>query len=119
MERSFRAILASVLLIDAGQLLLKKGLSMSAFSFSMIFSIVFFVFTNPYVFFGLTAAFLSSIIWLSVLSRSDLSYAYPMISIGYVVVALVSLILFNEHVTALRWFGIFVICTGVFLMSKS
>lgn len=119
MEKSFRAILVSVLMVDAGQLLLKKGLSINAFSFDMIFSILLFVFTNMYVLLGLMAVILSSIIWLSVLSRSDLSYAYPMLGLGYVIVALASWFLFNEQVTIIRWLGIFIICSGVFLMSKS
>ncbi len=119
MEKAFRPILVSILMVDAGQLLLRKGLQESSFSFDMMLKIFVFVFTNLYVLIGLTAIVMSSIIWLSALSRTELSYAYPMLSLGFVIVALFSMLLLNEHLTLIRWVGIFTICTGVFLMHKS
>ncbi len=68
---------------------------------------------NPYVFFGLVAYALSTVCWLGVLSKVDLSFAYPMISIGYVAVLLMSIFTFGEEVTMFRWMGVGLICLGI------
>lgn len=111
-------ILASVILVDAGQLMIKYGLNNSVFEFGNILASYIGILLNPFVLFGFMAAGLSSIFWITALSKADLSYAYPMISLGYVVVAFLSMFLFSEHIAWTRWLGIFVICSGVFLMSK-
>jgi len=76
-------------------------------------------FQNPYVLLGYIMYGMSSLSWLVVLSRVELSLAYPMISIAYVLVVFLSWWLFSEHVTALRVVGTLVICLGVFIMSRS
>jgi uncharacterized membrane protein len=77
------------------------------------------MFLNPYVFFGFASFGLSSIFWLVVLSRIELSLVYPMVSIAYVLVAIASWLFFKENVTLVRWLGILVIVMGVFLISRS
>ena len=74
---------------------------------------------QPYVFFGIMCFGVSSIFWLVVLSRIDLSMAYPLVSVAYVVVAIFSYYVFKENVSLLRWLGIITICFGVFLISRS
>jgi len=54
-----------------------------------------------------------------VLSRVDVSYAYPLLSVGYIVTALAGQILFGEVLCFARWMGILVICFGVFLITRS
>lgn len=62
---------------------------------------------------------LSIALWLIVLSKVDVSYAYPFLSIGYVLSAIVGHFLFAESVTPVRIAGIAVICFGVILISRS
>ncbi len=76
-------------------------------------------FGNPYVLLGYIMYGLSSLSWLIVLSRVELSLAYPMISVAYVLVVFLSWWLFSEQVTALRVVGTLVICLGVFIMSRT
>jgi multidrug transporter EmrE-like cation transporter len=54
-----------------------------------------------------------------VLSRIDLSMAYPLVSIAYIVTAIFSYFIFKENITLIRWIGIITICLGVFLVSRS
>ncbi len=54
-----------------------------------------------------------------VLSRVQVSFAYPMLSIGYVVNALAAYYLFGEPLTSLRMLGIFIIITGVYLVAQT
>lgn len=68
---------------------------------------------NPYCLAGLVCYALSTVCWLAILSKVDLSFAYPMISIGYVAVLLMSAFFFGEEVTLLRWLGVLLIGVGI------
>lgn len=68
---------------------------------------------QPHIFFGLSAYALSTACWLAVLSKTELSFAYPMLSIGYVAILLMGWLAFGEHVTPLRWLGVLLICVGI------
>ena len=110
----------SILLAVAGQLLMKKGmLEFGSFPLNQLLVKLFPIFFNPYVFMGLFFFGLSSIFWLVVISRLQLSLVYPMVSVAYVLVAFASIIFFKEHVGLLRWLGITVIVFGVILISRS
>jgi len=62
---------------------------------------------------------LSSFFWLVAISRVELSYAYPMISISYVLVVFLSWLIFKEEVGPVRWLGVAIIIFGVYLISRS
>ena len=64
--------------------------------------------------FGISAAF-----WLVVLSRVPLSVAYPLVGLSYVLVVLLSRLLFHEQVPAMRWAGVVVIALGIALVGMS
>lgn len=68
---------------------------------------------QPPIFLGLMAYVLSTACWLAVLSKTDLSFAYPMLSIGYVAVLLIGWLAFDEEVSMLRWLGVALICIGI------
>ena len=57
--------------------------------------------------------------WLAALSKAPVSTAYPMLSLGYVIVAAVSVAWMGETLTILKMLGIALICTGVLLVSRS
>ena len=110
----------SILLAVAGQLLMKRGMmSFGTFPVSQLLVKVIPMFLNPWVFIGFVCFGLSSIFWLVVLSRMPLSLVYPMVSVAYVIVAMLSMIFFKENVSLVRWGGIAVIVLGVFLISRS
>ncbi len=110
----------SISLAVIGQLLMKKGMQIfGVFPAKEILIRFFPIVFSPLVFLGLFAFAVSSVFWLIVLSRLDLSLVYPMVSIGYIAVALFSVFYLGESVSLLRWAGIFVICIGVFLISRS
>ena len=74
---------------------------------------------NPYVLAGLACYIFSVVVWLLVLSRVEVSYAYPLLSIGYIVTAFAGWFLFDESIGITRWSGIIVICLGVWLITRS
>ena len=116
-------VLVPVLIGVIGQLLLKKGMSaVGQFDFTDAGRIIpqfYTAFTNPWVFAGFVFYFVSSLFWMIVLSRVELSVAYPLLSLGYVFVLLASFFLFNETVSPVRWLGVLVIMLGVTLISRS
>ena len=71
------------------------------------------LFFQPMIFVGMIAYGLSAVCWLSILSKVDLSFAYPMISIGYVAILLMGWLGFGEHVSWLRWTGVLLISLGI------
>jgi len=75
--------------------------------------------THPGVLLGLLCYVVSVVVWIVALSRVDVSIAYPMLSIGYVVNALLAMWLFGEDVSMQRWLGIGVILIGVTLVGRS
>jgi multidrug transporter EmrE-like cation transporter len=110
----------SILLAVAGQLLMKKGMMLfGAFPVSQLLVKLVPMFLNPWVFVGFVCFGLSSIFWLVVLSRMELSLVYPMVSVAYVLVALFSWYYFKENLSVIRWAGIALIILGVFLISRS
>jgi len=115
-------ILVDVVLNVTGQLSLKYGMSKLG-NFSLSFSTLPPVFlkaaTNAHVLLGLFCYGLGFMVWLIVLSKAEVSYAYPMISLGYVFTAILARMLLGEAVTVTRMAGILVTCLGVFLIARS
>ncbi len=68
---------------------------------------------------GLACYVVSVGVWIVALSRVDVSLAYPMLSLGYVVNALAARWLFGEALGAMHWAGMLLILGGVLLMSRA
>ena len=115
-------IMCDIFLNVTGQLSLKYGMARIG-NFSLSLSTLPPVFlkaaTNLYILFGLFCYGLGFMVWLIVLSKAEVSYAYPLISLGYVFTAILARVLFGEAVGLTRLAGIFVTCIGVFLIARS
>ena len=57
--------------------------------------------------------------WLAVLSRASLSFAYPFAALTYVLILLFDTFVLDEPVSALRWSGVGFIVVGIFLISRT
>ena len=115
-------LLIGVLLNAAAQLSLKAGVQRIEnfdLSFNNLLNLGLQVSMNPFIIAGLAAYVISVGVWLVVLSKLDVSVAYPMVSLGYVVNAIAAYYLFEESVTVMRMSGIFVILLGVFIVARS
>jgi len=110
-------LVTAISLAAVGQVLLKAGLSQ--LDHPTIAQTMLSMFHNITVFAGYAAFVLSSLLWLVALRRLPLSYAYPMVSLGYVAVVLLSWKIFNEVIPPLRIVALAVILTGVVLMAVS
>ena len=117
---NFLLLFVSISLAIVGQLLMKQGMMIfGKFPVTSLFSNIIPMVFQPFVFMGIVTFGISSIFWLVVLSRIELSLAYPLVSVAYIVVALFSYFVFKENVSMIRWIGILTICLGVYLVSRS
>lgn len=119
---TFAFIFVGVLLNACAQLMLKAGVNaVGAITIdrATILATAFRVLTQWPVIGGLTLYVVSVGVWIVGLSRVDVSIAYPMLSLGYVVNALAAYWLFGEMIGPLRMAGIVLILAGVFLIARS
>lgn len=115
-------ILFTVMTNAAAQLMLKHGMmTLGPISFSgvnpilKILQIVF----SPWIFLGLSTFVISMASHLYVLSKVELSFAYPFLSLAYVAVAIFAYFIFHEDLNAWRIAGIGFICVGTVLIAQS
>lgn len=114
-------ILVSVFLGAIGQVLVKYGASSLELNFTgkyLITSIIS-ILKNAPVMCGIISYGVSFLLWIKVLSKVELSYAYPMVSIGYILVMFFSYFLFKENISIIRILGVILIISGVVLVARS
>lgn len=120
MLKSLILIIITVLLNTAGQFMMKTGINkigmigIDNFLESMVKAV-----TSGYVIGGFLSYAVSAVLWIVILSRSDLSWAFPMVSLSYVVTALLAPYFLNEPFTIMRFLGILVIVSGVFIVART
>jgi drug/metabolite transporter (DMT)-like permease len=117
-------ILFSVTLAAVAQLTLKHGMNLvndelSPDVFSLNGSSLRVVVGQPYVWSGLFLFGLSALVWLMVLSRASLSFAYPFAALTYVLILLFDQFVLDETVPPLRWAGVAFIGVGIILVSQT
>lgn len=119
---SFSLLMLGVLLNAGAQLLLKAGTNAVGhfeFTGANIVPVGMRLALEPHIMGGVTCYVVSLVVWIMGLSRVEVSIAYPMLSIGYVLNALAAWYLFGESLTAQKLIGIAFIIAGVFLVARS
>lgn len=115
-------ILLSIFLSTAAQILVKfgaKGVRLDFSSWSHFVTTITGIIKNFPVMSGLILYGISFLAWVKVLSQVELSYAYPMVSISYVIIILFSYLFFKENITPARIIGVLLIIIGVIFVAKS
>ena len=77
------------------------------------------IFTNRYIIIGIVLYAMSVFLWLGAMSTLDVSFMYPLLSLGYIVTAILAFIFIGEHVTLIRWAGITLVIAGCILITRS
>ena len=118
-------IILSVFFSSLSQLFLKKGaenffvLSSFLSKEAGIVQLVLGFATNLYLILGVLLQVIALLIWVYVLKKVDVSYAYPFIALGFVFVFVIGVWLFKEEYSLLKLIGILTIIFGVLLLSYS
>jgi len=120
--KSIIYIILIVIIISIAQTLIKTGMNkiqisdfLNIFNISVIINII----TNWYVVGGIVMYALTLVMLLGVMSKEDVSFVYPLLSIGYILTAIFAIIFLNEYVSLLRWGGIAMIFIGSFFIGRS
>lgn len=74
--------------------------------------------TSPGVIIGLGLYGLGAMLWLIVLSKEDVSFAFPLVSFAYVIAIVLSALILKEQVTLPRIIGSLVIIVGIFIIAR-
>ena len=74
---------------------------------------------DPWIFSGFFAAFIASFFWMAAMTKFDISYAYPFMSSAFVLVFLLSVVLFQEPITWQKVAGLLLIVLGIIVTSRS
>ena len=75
-------------------------------------------FLNPWIMSGLLSAFLASLAWMAAMTRFDLNYAYPFMSLAFVIVMLFSVIFLNESLSVQRVIGTTMVFAGLVIVAR-
>ena len=119
---SFSLVLIAIVLGTAAQLLLKAGTNAVepfAFTLENAMPVSMKLALEPRILGGTACYVVSLAVWIMALSRTEVSVAYPMLSIGFALNALLAWWLLGEAVTPMRMTGIAVIIVGVYLVARS
>lgn len=119
---SIALIFVSVSMSAVAQILLKAGMSSNAVQRALAetLSVRTFlsVFTNMAVLSGLLVYFGAALLWLIVLSKVEVTIAYPFVALGFVLTAVMGHFLFGELLTMPRIAGILLVCSGVAILAR-
>lgn len=115
-------ILSSICMSSTAHVFFKRGtmiLKHIPLVNNNLLSKVFTITTNPWVISGMTMHVCALAIWLWALSRVEITFAYPFLAIGFVLVSLMAYFWLGEQMPFLRIVGMLIIVIGIFFISKS
>jgi len=107
------AVLVSVVLNSVGQVLFKSAYA--AQPGASLFSVL----PHLEIWGGFIVYGLSAVCWLWVLSRAQLSFAFPILALSFPIVVGLSAVIFSEPISAARWTGVGLIMVGVSFLSRT
>ena len=123
MVKSLALIFISVLIGVFGHLSLKTGMSqvgrIDAEALHQPLQLLVRVFSRPIILAGIAMYIVGTLIWLVVLSRMDLSFAYPLVATTYVFTPLLANLILREPIPGVRWIGIALILIGVAVVART
>ena len=117
----FAYVLGSVLFTVYGQIIVKwqvakAGVLPATFAerIPFLLGLIF----NPWIMSGILAGFFALVCWLAAMTKFDLSYAYPFMSLAFVFVMVLSAVLFHEPLTVAKILGVLLIIAGIIVGSR-
>ncbi len=120
MTQAFLLVFVAVCFSVAGELLLKSGMNQAGVLSLSNLPVIFARMVRIWqLWMGFASIGVGAVFWLAAISRVDLSWAYPLLAMGYVITLVFAALILREHVSLVRWLGAVVIVVGVYLISRS
>ena len=95
------------------------GVGLEALSLPGLWGMLIALTASPYFWLGAAGMVASFIVWMTVLSSIDLSLAFPLGSLSFILIPILSVIFLGEAVPGMRWLGIAFIIGGIIMLSMS
>jgi drug/metabolite transporter (DMT)-like permease len=116
----FSLLLTASTLTVIGEILLKLGVnavSQRVGAFSLDPNVLWATFTDWRVILGFVLVFGGALFWLGVIARVNLSFAYPLLALNYVIILIPSRLLLNETITPTKIIGALIVVVGVIVIT--
>lgn len=116
----FALLLTASALTVIGEILLKLGVNAvgeRVGAFSLDPTVLWATFTDWRVILGFALVFGGALFWLGVISRVNLSFAYPLLALNYVLILVPSRLLLNEAITPTKIVGAVIVVVGVIVIT--
>ncbi|HEX5874399.1 MAG TPA: EamA family transporter [Pyrinomonadaceae bacterium] len=117
----FAYVFGSILFTVYGQIIVKWQVGKAGalpVSFSERIPFFLSLIFNPWILSGMLAGFCALVCWLAAMTKFDLSYAYPFMSLAFVLVLILSALLFHEPLTTAKILGVLLIIAGIIVGSR-
>lgn len=122
MLKNYILIVLTVCISVIAQTFLKNGMKqigrIDNLDIKMIVPVAWSMGTNIFVIGGLSLYVIGTFIWLILLSRLDLSFLYPFGALQYMLIFIVSFLVFGENIKPARIAGALIILVGIYIISK-
>lgn len=120
MSNAFLLVLVAVGCSVTGEILLKAGMDRAGvLSIASLAAMLPKMVRIWQLWAGFGSIGVGAVFWLAAISRVDLSWAYPMLAMGYVLTLIFARLFLHEPISPVRWLGTLVIVLGVYLVSRS
>lgn len=113
---------ATIVFTVYGQLILKWRVAQYGTLPEQFSEKIYFLFNlllDPFIFSGFVSAISASFFWMAAMTKFDLSYAYPFMSLSFVFVFFLSALFFHESITLYKALGLVLIVAGILVSSRS
>jgi drug/metabolite transporter (DMT)-like permease len=121
--KTYLLLLMIVIFAPFGNVMLGKGMkgigSAVTWTPSDLLPVLVRILSNGYIWVGMLSLLTFMVAYMLILSWADYSYVQPSSSLSYATVALLSHFLLGEIISPVRWMGVLVICTGVFIVGRT
>lgn len=123
MLKTFVLVLIAAIIGGTGHVMLSKGMKsvgdLTEAPAQRLGGMVARAVSSPWLLLGVVLQATFFALYLTLLSRANVSLVLPMMAVDYIVVALLAQLILAEVVTPTRWAGIGLIAVGVFLVSRT
>lgn len=122
MRIEFLYLFGTILFTTYGQLILKWRIAFYPSAPEPLLAKTLFLlklFLDPLIASGFFAAFLAALCWMAAIPKFELSFAYPFMSLSFVLVFVFSAFLFHESVSVYKVVGLSLILLGILVTSRS
>ena len=123
MLKTFVLVLIATVIGGTGHVLLSKGMrsvgDLTEAPFVRLGAMIAAAVASPWLLLGVALQAAFFVMYLTLLSRAQVTQLLPLTAIDYIVVALLARVLLAEVVSPTRWAGILLIVAGVFLVSRT